>query len=132
MSLPLLLSRDFSFSILFWGSVIPLTGYHIVRLLIFEPYRKKLLRQKLDYLREAHAELLEKQKSEALEAQTIMRPSVLKKVEEERATNGLVVVEALYGRLDHPNDYNVADVSIAVMNLVHNSELHIPNDTSKV
>jgi DnaJ family protein C protein 11 len=73
-------------------------------------------------------------KQEADEAVILIREATEKKKEEEEAKQGLVIIKALYGKLEEMNFENstfVIDVTIPVQFLVNSSQLHL-NATSKV
>jgi DnaJ family protein C protein 11 len=88
-------------------------------------------------LRERNAERIANRRREAEEAQRLLRLSVERKINAERERHGLVIVEALYGKI--PQRYvanstcdEVFDVTIAIQALVHDSQLIIPGGRSKV
>jgi DnaJ homolog subfamily C member 11 len=83
--------------------------------------------------------LISARKREAEESQRLLRPTVERKVASERAKDGLIIVEALYGNLralrdglTEKNVEEVFDVTVAVQALVHDSQLVIPGGRSKV
>lgn len=82
-------------------------------------------------MREEHKEYLENRKREALDAQSLMEDiAKRKKSQEEKKTNGLVIIKASYGNLE--NDNEAIDVTVVIQTLVNESRLTIPGGHSKV
>lgn len=82
-------------------------------------------------MREEHKEYLENRKREALDAQSLMEDiAKRKKSQEEKKTNGLVIIKAIYGNLE--NDNEAIDVTVVIQTLVNESRLTIPGGHSKV
>lgn len=82
-------------------------------------------------MREEHKEYLENRKREALDAQSLMEDiAKRKKSQEEKKTNGLVIIKAVYGNLE--NDNEAIDVTVVIQTLVNESRLTIPGGHSKV
>jgi len=53
-----------------------------------------------------------------------------KKSQEEKKTNGLVIIKAIYGNLE--NDNEAINVTVVIQTLVNESRLTIPGGHSKV
>ncbi|KAJ3069388.1 hypothetical protein HDU98_007517 [Podochytrium sp. JEL0797] len=79
--------------------VIPLCTAFALDRLILEPNRRNRLAQRLTKLREDNAELINQRKQEAISAVQLMSQQVTRKREAEDAKGGLIIVEALYGKL---------------------------------
>lgn len=74
---------------------------------------------------------MENRKREALDAQSLMEDiAKRKKSQEEKKTNGLVIIKAIYGNLE--NDNEAIDVTVVIQTLVNESRLTIPGGHSKV
>ncbi|TPX60781.1 hypothetical protein SpCBS45565_g07404 [Spizellomyces sp. 'palustris'] len=101
--LPIILSPQFDMRLAFWAAVLPVCVSVALDKFYFNPRRKHRLAQKLAQVRGANAEILAQRKQEAEDAVRIMKDSVLRKVEAEESRNGLIIVEALYGKLP-PSD----------------------------
>ncbi|CAG8512786.1 7546_t:CDS:2, partial [Ambispora leptoticha] len=94
---------------------------------------------KLAALREQHAEFIASQKRDAEETIRLLMPSIARKIEIERAKDGLVILEAFYGNFKPTisgasvlDDQSVVDVTIPVQALVNDSQLTIPGGRSKL
>ncbi|KAJ1530047.1 hypothetical protein HK096_008754, partial [Nowakowskiella sp. JEL0078] len=161
--IPILLTPEYDFNILFWAAVIPVCTTAAVDRFIFLPRRKKQLLKTLKQVRNENAEILGKRRKEAKEAIRLMREGVKRKVDFEEAKNGLLIIEAFYGKLPSipkgspshstqhlrnfltENETGVGrsqtdladdnkpfvDVTVAVMSLVNNSQLHITGGHTK-
>ncbi|CAG8737470.1 10509_t:CDS:2, partial [Ambispora leptoticha] len=55
ITVPILLSQDFDFNLILWGSLIPTATVYVIDQLILKPRRKKKKAEKLAALREQHA-----------------------------------------------------------------------------
>ncbi|KAI8646159.1 hypothetical protein BD408DRAFT_337490 [Parasitella parasitica] len=138
--LPIILASEFDLRLAFFGAVIPASAAVALDQLVLKPRRKKLIREKINELKEEHSEYLANRKQEALDAQTLMMDIAdRKKKQEEKKTNGLVIVKAWYGHLENLDDENdsddadgVIDVTTVIQTLVNESRLTIPGGHSKV
>ncbi|GBC07248.1 hypothetical protein RclHR1_07330006 [Rhizophagus clarus] len=137
ITIPILVSPEFNYKIIFWGTILPLITITAVEQVILIPRRQKKKAEKLAALRELHAEYIENRKREAIEAIRLLLPSVERKIEAEKEKDGLVILEAWYGNISNLKDVplsekkDVADVRIPVQALVHDSQLTIPGGYSK-
>jgi len=137
ISIPILVSPEFNYKIILWGTILPIITITAVEQVILMPRRQKKKAEKLAALRELHAEYIENRKREAVEAIRLLLPSVERKIESEKLKDGLVILEAWYGNISSSRDVplnekkDVADVRIPVQALVHDSQLTIPGGYSK-
>ncbi|CAI2170568.1 11680_t:CDS:10 [Funneliformis geosporum] len=138
ISIPILVSPEFNFKIILWGTFLPIITMAAVEQTILIPMRQKKKAEKIAAFRELHAELIENRKREATEATRLLLPSVERKTEMEREKDGLVILEAWYGNVSSLNGEvpleersDVIDVKIPVQALVHESQLTIPGRYSK-
>ena len=129
VTIPILLSSEFSPKFALWTAVAPICAIAALDLGYIKPRRRRERAEKLRELRRVHAEFIARQKKEAEEATSLLRESTARKTKQEQETNGLVIVEAVYGNV---NAGLVADVTIAVQALVNNSQLVMPGGHSKV
>ncbi|KAJ3159386.1 hypothetical protein HDU86_001704 [Geranomyces michiganensis] len=97
--IPIMLTPQFDFKLAIWATILPVSMSFALDRLYLEPRRRRRLAAKLAQVRAANAELLAGRRQEAEDAIRIMKDSVLRKLEAEEAKDGLVVVEALYGKL---------------------------------
>lgn len=128
VTVPIMLSSEFSPKFAFWGAVVPVCTLAALDLGYVKPKRRRERAQKLQELRQVHAEFIANQKKEAEEAINLLKESTARKTKQEQEKDGLVVVEAVYGNL---NAHVVADVTIAIQALVNNSQLAMPGGHSK-
>ncbi|CAB4408198.1 unnamed protein product [Rhizophagus irregularis] len=137
ITIPILISPEFNYKIILWGTILPIITITAVEQIILMPRRQKKKAEKLAALRELHAEYIENRKKEAIEAIRLLLPSVERKIETEKVKDGLVILEAWYGNISSLRDVplnekkDVADVRIPVQALVHDSQLTIPGGYSK-
>ncbi|PKC72117.1 DnaJ-domain-containing protein [Rhizophagus irregularis] len=137
ITIPILISPEFNYKIILWGTILPIITITAVEQIILMPRRQKKKAEKLAALRELHAEYIENRKKEAIEAIRLLLPSVERKIETEKVKDGLVILEAWYGNISSLRDVplnekkDVADVRVPVQALVHDSQLTIPGGYSK-
>ncbi|GAA5803597.1 hypothetical protein EDC94DRAFT_610938 [Helicostylum pulchrum] len=132
---PIILASEFDLKLAFFGAVVPASVAVALDQFVLKPRRKRLIKEKINELREEHAEYLANRKQEALDAQSLMSDiAERKKKQEENKPDGLVIVQAWYGNLenlDNGIDEGVIDVTIVIQTLVHESRLTIPGGHSK-
>ncbi|KAG0272941.1 hypothetical protein BGZ95_011273 [Linnemannia exigua] len=128
VTVPIMLSNGFTPKFAFWSAVVPICTLAALDLGYVKPKRRRERAQKLQELRQVHAEFIANQKKEAEEAVNLLKDSTARKTKQEQEKSGLVVIEAVYGNL---NAGIVADVTIAVQALVNNSQLVMPGGHSK-
>ncbi|KAI9359567.1 hypothetical protein DFJ73DRAFT_107912 [Zopfochytrium polystomum] len=160
-SIPLLLTPVLDLQMAVLATMIPVASLVASELLVLQPRRKRKTAMRLAQIRADNAEILLERKNAALEAQNLMREQVVRKRESEDAKNGLVIVEAVYGRLPESDvervvelsrsaaqesassagseedravgseDQPWVDVTLPVQGLVSGSQLHISGGHSK-
>ncbi|KAI8139496.1 hypothetical protein BJV82DRAFT_693841 [Fennellomyces sp. T-0311] len=138
--LPIILSTEFDLQLAFFGAVIPVSIAVAVDQLLLKPRRRKQIKEKIQQLREEHAEHLAARKQEALEGQQLMVEIAARKVrQEEKKQDGLVIIKAWYGNLkdteldessELPED--IIDVSVVIQALVNDSRVTVPGGHAKV
>ncbi|KAJ3042827.1 hypothetical protein HK097_001901 [Rhizophlyctis rosea] len=95
---PVILSPQMDLKLAALALILPLGTAFTVDRLLLGPRRKRELAEKLAHIREENAEALAQRKREAEEAIRLMRDSLTRKIESEKR-NGLIIEEALYGKL---------------------------------
>ncbi|CAG5123998.1 unnamed protein product, partial [Candidula unifasciata] len=133
---PIYLSDNLNPSAMLYGALLPFAAYYIVRKLIVEPI---ILQQKLidvEKNKEEYADKMAQKKSEAEKAVELMKESYDRCVEQEERKSGLVIIKAMYGKLQSSDDGEIKeqtciDVTIPVQSLVKDSKLILPETSSK-
>jgi DnaJ family protein C protein 11 len=106
--------------------LIPLVSGLLVDYVFVGPQSKRRLGERLERIKQMNSEQFETKKTEALDAQRLLSNSSQRKMEQERAKGGLVIMSALYGK-----EGMEIDVTVSVQALVNNSQLVIPGGYSK-
>ncbi|KAI9268335.1 hypothetical protein BDA99DRAFT_435537 [Phascolomyces articulosus] len=140
--LPIILSTEFDIQLAFFGAVIPVSIAVALDQLLLKPRRRKQIKEKIQQLREEHADYLAMRKQEALEGQQLMVEIATRKMrQEEKKQDGLVIIKAWYGRLDdieldedsdEPLPEEIIDVSVVLQSLVNDSRVTVPGGHAKV
>ncbi|KAJ3213085.1 hypothetical protein HDU67_003401 [Dinochytrium kinnereticum] len=99
LSVPIIISPQFDMQLAFWITAIPLIASYSFDKLVFEPWRQKRFTEKLQMIRLENAEVLAERKRNAEDAIKLMKDQVARKVDAEEMKNGLIIIEALYGKL---------------------------------
>ncbi|GFR67976.1 DnaJ-like protein subfamily C member 11 [Elysia marginata] len=133
---PIYLSDGVSPSAILYGAVVPLASYFVVKKLIINPILKQQKQKELEKQKEEYAEKMAQKKSEAEKAVELMRETFERSIEIEEKKLGLVIIKALYGKLQNSDDGEVLDhqcidVTIPIQALVKDSKLILPETTSK-
>ncbi|KAI8915037.1 hypothetical protein BC831DRAFT_488500 [Entophlyctis helioformis] len=98
-SIPIFLSSDPNFRLAFFAFTIPLlTGMAADRLVLY-PWRQQRIAKSIERVRIENAEALDERRRDGMQAIDLMRESVARRVEMEESRNGLVIIQALYGKL---------------------------------
>ncbi|KAI9496675.1 hypothetical protein BDB00DRAFT_808296 [Zychaea mexicana] len=137
--LPIILSTEFDLQLAFFGAVVPVSVAVALDQLLLKPRRRKQIKEKIQQLREEHAEYLAMRKQEALEGQQLMVEVAARKMrQEEKKQDGLVVIKAWYGRLDDTEldedselPEEIIDVSVVIQALVNDSRVTVPGGHAK-
>jgi DnaJ family protein C protein 11 len=140
--IPILLSFDANPHVVFWSTVLPIAGwagfYHWWML----PRKQKRIERRIKRLRSEHAEYIAQKRQEAADAILLMERQVATRTEAERARNGLVILDAHYGRASAftPRGMReetedgapvVIDVTVPLQALVASSKLFVPAGPAK-
>ncbi|KAK7093992.1 dnaJ homolog subfamily C member 11-like isoform X2 [Littorina saxatilis] len=133
---PIHLSETLSPSAIMYGTLVPVATYFVVKKLIVDPFLKQQKEQELEQKREEHAEKLAKRKQEAKAATDLMKETVERNIEVEEKKMGLIIVKALYGKLQSSEDGELMDgecidVLVQLQALIKDSKLIVPETVSK-
>ena len=130
LSVPILIAESITIRSIVLASAIPTMTALAVQRLFLNARWARLRKARLDQIKERTHEEMLCNRREAEEAIALMQASVEKKREQEERSEGLVVLDALYGDLQHPEDACI-DVTIPVQMLVHQSQLNLAEGSSK-
>ncbi|EEB09063.1 DNAJC11 family DNAJ domain-containing protein [Schizosaccharomyces japonicus yFS275] len=131
ISIPILWCDSMTKSSLFWGIAFPLSTVLGLEHFVLSPRRKRIAkRQRLQQLQE-YKDVYESKKTAALEEQVLLKPLALKKIDQEVAKAGLVILKAEY-RTVSKNSLLTQDVKLVLSALIEDSRLVIPSGSSKV
>ncbi|BFZ23520.1 hypothetical protein BsWGS_26560 [Bradybaena similaris] len=133
---PIYLSEGLNPSAVIYGSLLPLAAYYVIKKLIIDPVLKQQKLTELEKQKEDYAEKMAQRKNEAEKAVELMKETYERSVELEEKKLGLVILKALYGKLQLASDGEVTvnsciDVVIPLQALVKDSKLIIPETASK-
>ncbi|BGP19685.1 hypothetical protein JCM10213_001861 [Rhodosporidiobolus nylandii] len=141
LQFPVLISSAFEPKLFLGFTLLPAAAMIGANHFFLGPRKRARLSGKLKELRKEHAEYIREQRKAALDAQALLSEHVRKRVAEEEAKNGLVIVEAIYGVLEAvaedakiPEDERRwVDVTVPLQSLLPPSvsQLTIPSGRSK-
>ncbi|BGP51247.1 hypothetical protein JCM10450v2_007176 [Rhodotorula kratochvilovae] len=100
INLPVLISSGFDLRLFAGFTLVPALGILASNHFVLAPRKRKQLSGKLRELRKEHAEYIREKRREALDAQALLAAHVAKRIRDEEAKNGLVILEAVYGVLE--------------------------------
>jgi len=120
-------------SAIFYGTVVPITVYNIVRVLVVNPYLKIQKDKELKKKQEGQGERLTRIRKEAQMAIELMTETVAKVVRDEEAKRGLIILRAIYGKFvsEEFEEGKCIDVTVPIQYQVKDSKLQILTDGSK-
>jgi len=160
VSVPILLSHNLNPYVVLGSTVLPAAAYVALYRLYLLPRKRRriaeyvglsvclvrtiLMNRRVKELREENAEFITQKRSEAEDAIRLMTRSAETKMSNERAKNGLIILQANYGlasaftdrgiRIPDEDEHGgpmVIDVTIAIQSLVQDSRVTIPGGRSK-
>ncbi|TGZ83677.1 hypothetical protein EX30DRAFT_369010 [Ascodesmis nigricans] len=126
ITIPVLLAPLVDAKMTLYGFFFPVLTYTAIELLYLRPHHRRVKARDTERIRRKHAAHIARRREEALEAQQIMRTSVLRRREAERLTGGLVILEAKYGAKSQ-----WADVTIPLQNMVEGGQVVIEKGVDK-
>ena len=98
--LPILLSPTLRTDLAAIATLIPATAMALSHFLYFVPKRRRFTAEKLAQLRHTHMNEIEQRRVSAEQTRSLLRGQALKRAEAEFAREGLVIIQAYYGRKD--------------------------------
>ncbi|KAI0226246.1 hypothetical protein L0F63_003850 [Massospora cicadina] len=133
LTIPVVVSSEFRSVALLAAVAVPAGLWFLADEFLITPWRTRRYNRKLREFKELNAEYLEDCKLEALRACQLLQDAVARRKKQEELKNGLIIVQALYGKLNE--SYSVSeecvDVSVPLQNLVHESQLYLVGGHSK-
>lgn len=143
LTLPVLMTPDLNPSVIFFSTVLPAAGYAAAYRYWLLPRKHARIRDRVHELQREHKEYTAQKRAEAEEAQLAMERVAESRRDTERRRNGLVILDAKYGRADAftPRGYReanddegfpvIVDVTTSVQMLVVDSRLYVPAGRAK-
>nr|CAB3238828.1 dnaJ homolog subfamily C member 11 [Phallusia mammillata] len=131
---PIILSDDMNWIAAFYGTILPIAAYAALQTLVIRPYLKRKKERESEENEQSRQSETLKKKREAEETVKMMKQSTERKVQAEERKLGLIITEAVYGRLVADNSSlatRVVDVTVPLQNLVENSNLQLPVGITK-
>ncbi|XP_074654663.1 dnaJ homolog subfamily C member 11-like [Tubulanus polymorphus] len=133
---PIHLSESMNPTAIFYGTLVPLVAFIVVKNLLIKPFLEQQRERDLEKKRQTNSEMMAEKKREAEAARDLMKESVIRIREFEEGRKGLVIVKAVFGKLisTETNDIDESvcvDVTDPIQSLVKNSQLIIPGDQLK-
>eukprot|EP00842_Homolaphlyctis_polyrhiza_P006749 jgi/Hompol1/7075/HPOL_005181-RA len=98
-SLPIFLSSEPDVVLAVLAFTLPLCLGVAIDQLVLEPWRQRRIMASIERVRQENTEILAEQRTDAMQAIELMRESVARRVETEETRQGLVIIQALYGKL---------------------------------
>ncbi|KAI9299162.1 DnaJ-domain-containing protein [Neoconidiobolus thromboides FSU 785] len=134
-SLPIAISNGINLNTLLITTIVPISSWVLFNELVLSPWRKNKIKNKLKELRELNHDYLDAKKREAIDTQILFKDNLTRRIEAEKEKNGLIIQQAYYGKFDSAApelNENCIDVTLALQNLVLESQLNISSGSSKV
>ncbi|KAJ1650943.1 hypothetical protein IWQ61_008374 [Dispira simplex] len=124
--LPVVLSTAPSLKTLAFACMAPVVTTAVVNQLFVKPHRQQRLRAKIEFLREEFKETLSTRRAEADTTRAALQTQADKKRKGEEKVDGLVILEAWYGKLTGSSvvDTKTSDVSSSALG--HVAQRHFP------
>merc|ERR1712168_760606 len=97
---PFQLSYNFVPSAVFYGTVLPIGFYFIIKKLIVDPFLLNQKNKELQEKKSANSERIEKKKKDAETAVELMQDAVDRIYQSEKRKKGLVIKKAFYGKIE--------------------------------
>jgi len=128
---PFQLSDNFVPSAVFYGTVLPIGFYFIIKKLIVDPFLLNQKNKELQEKKSANSERIEKKKKDAETAVELMQDAVDRIYQSEKRKKGLVIKKAFYGKIEEENENNLQCISVEkqLQFLIKDSRLLILADT---
>lgn len=129
-SFPIHLCEEIMPSPIFYGTIVPLVVYIVVKKGFVEPFLKEEKSKKLEKQKQNNFNKLLEKRKEAMAAQELMQATYNRIKDEEERKKGLVIIKAIYGKIikesgDAEVSNDIVDVTVPVQCLVKDSKLII-------
>lgn len=129
-SFPIHLCEEIMPSPIFYGTIVPLVVYIVVKKGFVEPFLKEEKSKKLEKQKQNNFNKLLEKRKEAMAAQDLMQATFNRIKDEEERKKGLVIIKAIYGKIikesgDAEVSNDIVDVTVPVQCLVKDSKLII-------
>ncbi|KAH6568240.1 hypothetical protein BASA62_005593 [Batrachochytrium salamandrivorans] len=99
IKLPILLTPELDLRLAFLTLTVSLLSGIAFDRLVLKPWRDRRMKTTLGHIRQKNAKFLQERCMDAQQAIELMRESVARRVEVEESRTGLVIIQALYGKL---------------------------------
>ncbi|GAA5865759.1 hypothetical protein JCM1840_003250 [Sporobolomyces johnsonii] len=138
--LPFLVASSFDAPLFATLTILPAAGMIAANYWVLAPRKRRRVTSKIRELRKEHADYIVEKRTEALEAQALLKEHVARRIREEESKNGLIIEEAIYGVLDARDEkveeeveLRWLDVTVPLQSLLapSASQLTIPPNRSK-
>lgn len=97
LTLPILISPQVDLVLAVAAFSVPFVAFLGVEQFILHPWRQKQRKSAIEWIKKENADLMESRRLDAIHEIDLMREMVARRVEQEEAKDGLVILEALYG-----------------------------------
>ncbi|RKP19602.1 DnaJ-domain-containing protein [Rozella allomycis CSF55] len=128
---PIILSPQPDLKLTIIATVVPSLLAFAIKRFIIDPTRFKYESEEIKRKRQEKNEMLSKMKTDALNAIEILKEAANKKLIEETANEGIIIIKALYGNLEGIKKDcqcdSAQDVTIVLQSMVNQSQIHIPD-----
>lgn len=111
LTIPIQLSPEYRADLVSAFTILPLASMVAVDHLYLKPLKRTKVANKLADLRKRNSALIEERRMAALEAINVLRDAAYKKAEQERRRDGLVILQAYYGKKDTWPEFAAEGVS---------------------
>lgn len=134
-SFPIHLCEEVMPAPLFYGTIVPLIVYVVVKKGFVEPFLREEKSKKLEKQKQNNFNKLLERRKEAMAAQDLMQATYNRVKDDEERKKGLVIIKAIYGKIikesgDSEVSNDVIDVTVPIQCLVKDSKLII-HESSK-
>lgn len=100
LQIPIQLSPEYRSDLITAFTIVPIISMLAMEHLYLKPMKRKKISSKLASLRKSNSGLIQERKNAALEARNVLREAAKKKAIQESRRDGLVILEAYYGKKD--------------------------------
>ncbi|UYV79553.1 DNAJC11 [Cordylochernes scorpioides] len=138
---PIYLSEEILPGAVFYATFVPLLSWYAIKYFVIDPYNERQKKKEALRQRENNATRLAERRREAEAAVSLMQETYARACEQERNRGGLIIFQALYGKLifqdsgEVINDTSsigtghIIDVTVPLQCLVKDSKLILPESS---